>query len=976
MSDGEIPIQERNGLHQFGFEHGVEQPIGSNTPIMLDNPELIWLIHAGKIDVFAIRMHDGKIAGNRQHLFRVAAGDVLIGIALEHFGREIALVAVGVHNTVISAVSRVQFEELLRAGNAETIQLLDKWVDALSSSIEEGFAIRQYVPLEKNTEVKLEANDISRPRRGILWARALKGAAQFLDRTELPLATADDILPISDRTFVKAQHECVLYAVDTYTFIQEAFSWRYIENFHRMLLNVIVWDTYQERIQEAERLKRRIEFDRQHVTHAIDRLASVLQKPESALELQGNAFEFGSPLVTACKIVGEALGVKVEPRHDPVDGREESQTLETIIRTSGIRTRQVALRDDWWQHDNGPLLAYIEEDKRPVALVPTSLRSYDLIDPTTKAREHVNATVAARLSPFAQMFYRALPHEPLSGWDLLRFGLRGLGRDVFRLIAMGIAGGLLTILVPLATARIFDVIIPSADRTQLTQFGLILLVAAIAGAIFQLVRNIAVLRIEIKLDAAVQSAVWDRLMNLPTPFFRDYTAGDLSNRAMGINLIRRTVSGTVISAVLSTVFSIFNFILLFVFDSGLALAATVLILISFFVSVLSGYLQMRHRRKLAAIQGYISGMVLQFITGISKLRVAGVEGRAFAHWAQHFSEQRKLAFRAGNLADLLTVFNTSYPIIATMVIFALAVSARDVSTGIFLAFYAAFTQFLIAGLELSTALISVLDIVPTYERVKPILAALPEVDETKSDPDELTGEIEVSRVSFRYKEDGPLILGDVSFHVAPGDFVALVGPSGSGKSTLFRLLLGFEKPESGAIFYGGQDLSGLDIRAVRQQLGVVLQNSQLMTGDIFDNIVGVAPLTMDDAWEAARMAGLEHDIRNMPMGMHTVISEGGSTFSGGQRQRLLIARAIAKRPRILYFDEATSALDNRTQAIVSQSLQNLDATRIVIAHRLSTIINADKILVMDQGRLVQQGTYEQLIRQKGMFADLARRQLV
>jgi ATP-binding cassette subfamily C protein len=265
--------------------------------------------------------------------------------------------------------------------------------------------------------------------------------------------------------------------------------------------------------------------------------------------------------------------------------------------------------------------------------------------------------------------------------------------------------------------------------------------------------------------------------------------------------------------------------------------------------------------------------------------------------------------------------------------------------------------------------------VPTYERAKPILETLPEVDEMKADPGELTGELEVSHVSFRYREDGPIVLKDVSVQVKPGEFVALVGPSGSGKSTLFRLLLGFEKLEAGAVYYNGRDLVGLDIREVRRQIGVVLQNGKLMAGDIFTNIIGSSLLTLEDARQAARMAGLEDDLKAMPMGLHTVISEGGGTLSGGQRQRLLIARALVHRPRILFFDEATSALDNRTQAIVSESLDNLQATRIVIAHRLSTIMNADRIYVLQDGRVVQQGTYDELIQAEGVFADLAKRQM-
>jgi ATP-binding cassette subfamily C protein len=311
-----------------------------------------------------------------------------------------------------------------------------------------------------------------------------------------------------------------------------------------------------------------------------------------------------------------------------------------------------------------------------------------------------------------------------------------------------------------------------------------------------------------------------------------------------------------------------------------------------------------------------------------------------------------------------------------MVIFWLTVSSTNrLSTGSFLAFNAAFVQFLTNAIALGAAFTAVLQVVPTYERVKPLLQALPEVDDAKSDPGELGGSIEVSHVSFRYTENGPLVLSDVSLTVNPNEFVAFVGPSGSGKSTILRLLLGFEKPEAGAILYDGHDLSGLDVRSVRRQIGVVLQSGKVMTADIYTNIVGASGLSIEDAWEAARMAGFDEDLKYMPMGMQTLVNEGGSTLSGGQRQRLLIARAIATKPRMIFFDEATSALDNRTQEIISRSLESLAATKVVIAHRLSTIMKADHIYVVEKGQIVQHGAYQELINQTGLFADLAQRQI-
>jgi len=277
--------------------------------------------------------------------------------------------------------------------------------------------------------------------------------------------------------------------------------------------------------------------------------------------------------------------------------------------------------------------------------------------------------------------------------------------------------------------------------------------------------------------------------------------------------------------------------------------------------------------------------------------------------------------------------------------------------------------------QLVSVLSSSLVVIPLYERAKPILETAPEVDAAKTKPKTLRGDIEVSHVVFRYEPAGRPILSDLSIHIAPGEFVALVGDSGAGKSTLLRLLLGFEMPESGTVYYDGQDLRELDVRALRRRIGVVLQDDKPSAGSLFDNIAGCANLSLDEAWEAARMVGLEEDIKAMPMGMQTVVPPGWSGFSGGQIQRLLIARALARRPGILFFDEATSALDNNAQAVVSQSIESLKVTRLVIAHRLSTVLGADRIYALRQGQVVEAGTFKELMAKEGYFYELAKRQI-
>ncbi|HEY9734804.1 MAG TPA: NHLP bacteriocin export ABC transporter permease/ATPase subunit, partial [Trichocoleus sp.] len=497
-------------------------------------------------------------------------------------------------------------------------------------------------------------------------------------------------------------------------------------------------------------------------------------------------------------------------------------------------------------------------------------------------------------------------------------------------------------------------------------------------------QGIALMRLETFADSTTQTAVWDRLLKLKASFFRQYSMGDLSSRVSAVSQIRQKLGNTLLKSVFTSLFSFLNLGLLFYYSVPLALIATLVAAINIGVTIVSSLLTLKKVRPLLEQQGKLFGMMVQIINGVAKFRIAGAEPRAFAYWGKQYSHQLKLMLSSQGIEDNLAVVNSLLSALTPAVLFGCAVmllqqsqaGSGQFTTGTFLAFNAAFGTFISGATSLSTTVVDVLDVLPIWQRAQPILQAQPEVDADKADPGRLSGQLTVDRVVFRYRPDGVRTLDNVSLRAEPGEFIALVGPSGSGKSTLFRLLLGFDTPESGNIAFDGQDLAGLNVNAVRRQLGVVLQNSRLMSASIFENISSNAVITMDEAWEAARMAGLADDVAAMPMGMHTVVSEGGTNLSGGQRQRLIIARALALRPRILLFDEATSALDNRTQAIVSESLDRLKVTRIVVAHRLSTIRNADRIYVLQGGQVVEQGSFDGLAQQDGLFSQLVKRQQV
>ncbi|NEO76868.1 NHLP bacteriocin export ABC transporter permease/ATPase subunit [Moorena sp. SIO4G3] len=686
-----------------------------------------------------------------------------------------------------------------------------------------------------------------------------------------------------------------------------------------------------------------------------------------------------TPLLIAVGAIGKALGITIRPAAKS----ENANTLDAIARASGFRTRRVTLTANWWKTDCGPLLAFTKEENQPVALLPVKATKYEILDPVELTRTPLNRHTATTIAPIAYTFYRPLPDKEITVWDILQFTIRGRAPDLLKILGVGVVATLFGMVTPQITGILIDSAIPDAKRQLLIEMGLGLLAASFGVMIFQLAQSFVMLRVQTKVSYDTQAALWDRLLKLKPAFFRQYSTGDLHNRVSAVNQIRDRLSGSILRTLFTSLFSLLNLGLLIVYSFPLAFVAIAIALVAVIITTLSGLITRRKMRPLQELSGEIFGLTVQLIGGISKLRVAAAESEAFTCWAKKYTQQVKLILSTQLVEDLLTAFNVMLPAVSSMLLFgftvalmAQSVGETGLSTGTFLAFNTAFGTFITSATRLSNTLIDSLDITILWERAQPILQTKPEVDADKYHPGRLSGKLKLDQVCFRYRQDSPLVLDNITLDAKAGEFIAIVGSSGSGKSTIMRLLLGFETPEAGAIFYDGKDLSGLDIAAVRRQLGVVLQNGRIMSGSIWENIAGGAIVSPDQAREALQMAGLAEDIQAMPMGIHTIISEGGGNLSGGQRQRLFIARALVHKPQILLFDEATSALDNRTQGIVTNSLEQLGVTRIVIAHRLSTIRHADRIYVLHGGKIVQQGSFEELAAVEGLFADLMARQMV
>lgn len=969
---------------------GVLQVLRLNESFVIEGSDDVWYVESGRAELFTVQLEDGEAAGPRSHFLSVESGSLIFGMDFAKQEQGYCFLLTGQEGTQLIRLRRDRVRSLAKHQEyaAAISQLVDQWIGDLSNSL-----TRDVRPLPKadevligGKEVLLPRGKIARARRGIVWIQVVRGEALYLGMEGVSLSGEGvPFLPLSPDTWVESYDDNVLSCFSTSSAITQSSFWLGLSLFHEVLCQCEFINKKLRIVDDFNRLRAREASGLRSRDTALREIASVLatsrDRQASALLL---ADPSGNPLVIACRLVGEASGIQVKV---PADLFQVSDKLGAIAKASRFRYRTVALRGEWWEIDHDPLLAFREGTNEPVAIVKTGPTTYELADPRTVERVAVTSSTAATLSPFAVSFYTPLPERRLDAWDLIKFGLRTCHADLRTISLMGVLVGLLGMVTPYFSGQIIDSIIPGADRSQLAQFAIGLFAAALGTFAFELTRSIAVLRLTGKMDYSVQAGVWDRLLNLPSQFFRGYTSGDLTDRALGVEQIRQAISQSGTQAIVGAISTLITGIFLFSFNAKMAWTALGLIGFSVILPLCINLIQLKNQRQMFRIRGLITGLVLQLINGVAKIRVSGAEDSAFREWTRKFSVQKRLSFRVEFLSNIVQVFSRVYPVIGTALLFFLYGWFKDqaaqgqekfsMTTGQFVAFNGVFTNVLSSMLSLSTVVLDLLMILPLFQRLRPVIEAQPEIDEAKAHPGELSGDLEVYHLSFRYSQDGPLILKDISLRIRPGEFVALVGGSGSGKSTLLRLFLGFEKPESGAIFYDGQELSSLDIREVRQQIGVVLQSSRLMPTDIYRNIIGShTNLTVNDAWEAARMAGLDRDIKNMPMGMHTVVSEGGGTFSGGQRQRLMVARALVNRPRIVFFDEATSAMDNETQRTVTESLDAMQATRIVIAHRLSTIINADRIFVLQNGELVQTGSYTELMNQAGPFADLAKRQLV
>ena len=664
-----------------------------------------------------------------------------------------------------------------------------------------------------------------------------------------------------------------------------------------------------------------------------------------------------------------------KPTEVPDSVRTLDEQLEFCLRPHGLMRRNVNLEKGWYKDAYGPMLAFRKEDGAAVALLPKPFTGYYFLDPDTGAKTAVNRQTAAQFDADAICFYRPLPLRKLGIPDLILHLKDCLSTgDYIAIVVLTLLPILFGLMQTNITRALTGFVAESKDLSLLLGAAVFMVSAIISAQLISVVKDLMTNRLELKTSLSTEAAMMMRVMNMPANFFRQYSSGELSSRYSAVNQLCELLLGSVFSTGLSSLLSLLYVTQIFHYAPALVGPALLIILATVLFSAISVLTQMKLSREIMEKGAKQNGLSFALISGVQKIKLAGAEKRAFAKWAHAYAEAVEPSYNPPFLIKANTAINSAISLIGTIVIYYLAVQTH-VSPSEYIAFNSAFGAVSAAFASLTGVALSVARIKPILEMAEPILKTQPESSENRTMVTRLNGSIELSNVYFRYNEHMPYVVNGMSLKIKAGEYIAIVGATGCGKSTLMRLLLGFETPEKGAIYYDGKDMNKLDLRSLRRRIGAVTQDGSLFQGDIYSNIVISAPqLDLDAAWEAAEIAGIADDIRAMPMGMQTVIAEGQGGISGGQKQRLMIARAVAPRPKILMFDEATSALDNKTQKKVSDALDALKCTRIVIAHRLSTIRNCDRILVLDKGQILEDGTYDELIAKNGYFAELVERQ--
>ena len=976
-------IPEYTSIAELAARSGTSVPCAGNLPVELDDPDNAWFIDRGAVDLFLLEFKDGMEHAPPQHLLRCQSGRLLPGVAPDEqddYQKDttLRLIAKGLPGTLLK---RLPASLLSEVDPADLAEQTDTWLTAITKGLSRfvSHLPRPTALAEPGLTQTLAPCTLS-VQRGVVWVSEESGSStlfmDMIDQAQLAEASGPHqaVIPLTRTSWLTLFKEATVSGKSTETLARQGMLPSALASFHSVAFNLERLNRRLAVVDDANLERERTTSRRTAENAARQRLFNIYDLP-----IDRDAKVEDTALPDALQIIGRHEGIDFRipapsrPSDSPIG-------LVDILDASGVRARRVRFKDEgaWWRGDSNALLAFRSEDGQPIALLPGMFGRYREIDPVSKRSVRVTADRAGALEEEAWMFYRPLPSGKVKPADLLGIALHGSGANLLRLVMAGLPGGLIKLLPALALGFVANHIVAGGSAGALYTVAVSLAGFGLIGALLQLLQSSALMRFEGRSASRVEAAFWDRLMRLPPKILHRQPAGDLAMSGMTFQNVRDDLQGVIADSLLSVIFLLPVFGVIFFYDATLGGIALVFSLASLLVTVVLGLRQISPYGRMISAARRVTGRLFQIIGGIAKLRVENAEGSAFAIWARDYREQKRAEVEMGALEGHSRAFGDALPFLAGGVLLFAVVTVGDgiVPIGDFLVVYTVFIVFQSAIARLGESFGTIAAMLPAFDQMRPLLSSIPETSDEGEPVERLGGDVLFDRISFRYDPDGPLILDDVTIHAHPGEFVAIAGESGAGKSTLFRLALGIDRPSAGAVYYDGRDLKSLNLKQVRRKIGSVPQSIGLHPQDLWDNLVSHhEKVAIDEVWSAARVAEIEDQIKGMPMGLMTMVGTRGSVLSGGESQRVTIARSVIGRPRIMLFDEATNWLDNESQAKVMRNLTALTSTRIVIAHRLSTLEKADRIYVMQAGKVVQSGSFSELMEVDGIFKDLVKRQV-
>lgn len=811
----------------------------------------------------------------------------------------------------------------------------------------------------------------------LLWINPHEKGINLFGISEISLE-AEKIYPITPHIWLINQSAKPV-EIEVLKDLSSELFWKSVENFKPLLGKLILFSIDQKKEKELERYQHEKKITLSQFDQAISDLSSLLENNEPLYIDQKTL----NPTLRTLKLIWHKMNIQLLDKGESfIPSQNPFNDIAEISAHYGVNLRTITLYRDWYKKDLGPLLGFLKESLKPVALIPSD-EGYKILNLETEEIITINSDLEDLLLNKAFVFYKNFSRKPkLTFFEVLSFGYGDQGKNLKMVLFLSVLAALLAIFFPFVTNIVYNLIIPNSDYLLLAQLSVAYFTVAISIFIFKYVNENIFVRINSIAEHNLQLAIFQRVFDLPMNFFKQYEIGDLMMRTLAFDNIQKVIIGPNLRVVIEGIFAFFSFIPMFYFSPVLALFTLGISALVLIVSFLVINVTYRESIKIYQYKSEIDTFVFQILNSISKIKSAGKEYLSFILWEKMFFNVEKLTWKIARISDVANAFNWTISNGGTLLVMAILIllilppnmESKDFDFGKFTGFMSAFGFFIQSFVALMNVLIVVSFTGALWKRGEIIFKQTPEWTLDKVDPGVLSGRIDLNNLSFQYEKDSAYILEDINLTIHPREFVAIVGASGSGKSTLLKLLLGFENPSIGAIYYDGKDLNTLDFKKLRSQIGAVLQDTKIINGTLRDNIMGGGYYSDEEIYDALHFAGFGEDLKLLPAQLETLLLDGGKTFSGGQKQRILIAKAIIGKPKILFMDEATSALDNETQNLVTKNIDRLNITRIVIAHRLSTIQKADKIVVLEKSRIVEVGTFKELSEKKGAFYKILNQQ--